>query len=129
VDGAIEAFGQGKVEEVRAVLESMPAERVPRGREDDVAYLRAMMIEDGGELTTALGEYLKAHPKGKYRRATRSLGRIRYVQGEYSEAGVLSVFSPGIEGFRRAPGPVQRGLARAGRGDAVRTFNSQINEG
>ena len=122
VDGAIEAFGQGRAEEVRAVLESLPAERIPRGREDDVAYLRAMLTEDGGELTAALAEYLKAYPKGKYRRAvTLALGRIHYVQGEYSEAeNVLSVFSPGIEkDFVGRQALVQRGLAQLARGDAA----------
>lgn len=122
VDGALEAFAQGKVEEVRSVLESLPPERAPKGREDDLAYLRAVMLEDGTELTAALGEYLKAHPKGKYRRAvTLALGRIRYVQGEYSEAeNVLSVFSPGIEkDFVGRQALVQRGLAQLARGDAA----------
>ena len=122
VDGALEALGQGKVDDVRSVLESLTPERVPRGREDDVAYLRAMMTEDGAELTTALVEYLKVYPKGKYRRAvTLALGRIRYVQGEYSEAeNVLSLFSPGIEkDFVGRQALVQRGLAQLARGDAT----------
>jgi TolA-binding protein len=122
VDAALEAFEQGRLEDVRPVLAAFPPERPPRGREDDLAYLRAMTLEDGGELLAALGEYLKAHPKGKYRRAvTLALGRIRYVQGEYSEAeNVLSVFSPGIEkDFVGRQALVQRGLAQLARGDAA----------
>jgi TolA-binding protein len=119
---ASEAFGDGRGEEARALLASIPVARLPKGAEDDYAFLKAMLVDDGAAHVAALEEYLKTYPRGPHRRqATLALGRARYVRGEYSEAeNVLSIFSPGVEkDYIGRQALVQRGLAQLARGDAV----------
>ncbi|HKW50860.1 MAG TPA: SPOR domain-containing protein [Candidatus Eisenbacteria bacterium] len=119
---ATEALGDGRGEEARALVASIPVGRLPKGSEDDYAFLKAMLADDGAAHVAALEEYLKLYPRGPHRRqATLALGRARYVRGEYSEAeNVLSIFSPGVEkDFIGRQALVQRGLAQLARGDAV----------
>ncbi len=119
---AIDALAQGRVDESRPLFEAVPVARVPKGKEDDYAYLKAMLIEDGNAHVAGLEDYLKAYPKGRHRReATLALGSARYVRGEYAETeNVLSVFSPGVEkDFIGRKALVQRGLAQLARGDAA----------
>lgn len=119
---AAEALADGRGDEARALIGAIPAGRVPKGKEDDFAFLKAMVVDDGAAHVAALEDYLKSFAQGSHRRqATLALGRARYVRGEYSEAeNVLSVFSPGVEKDtigRQAL--VQRGLAQLARGDAA----------
>jgi TolA-binding protein len=116
------ALSEGRGEEARAIVATIPPGRVPKGKEDDYAFLKAMVAEDGAAHVAALQEYLKTFPRGPNRRqATLALGRDRYVRGEYSEAeNVLSVFSPGVEkDYIGRQALVQRGLAQLARGDAL----------
>ncbi len=118
---ALEAFSDGRGEEARALIAAIPAGRIPKGREDDYVFLKAMVVDDGSAHVAALEDYLKSFPRSPNRRqATLALGRARYVRGEYSEAeNVLSVFSPGVEkDYIGRQALVQRGLAKLARGDA-----------
>ena len=119
---ASEAFADGRGEEARALVQSIPVGRIPKGKEDDYAFLKAMLADDGAAHVAMLEEYLKVYPRGPNRRqAMLALGRARYVRGEYSEAeNVLSVFSPGVEkDYIGRQALVQRGLAQLARGDAA----------
>lgn len=119
---AAEALSLGRVDEARELVDRIPPARVPKGREDDHAFLRAKLVEDGNAHVAALEDYLKSYPRGTHRReATLALGRARYVRGEYAETeNVLGVFSPGVEkDFIGRQALVQRGLAQLARGDAV----------
>jgi TolA-binding protein len=119
---ASEALAQGHVDEARALFDDIVPGRVPKENEDDYAYLKAMMVEDGNGHVAALESYLRTFPDGRFRRqATLALGSARYVRGEYAEAeNVLSVFSPGVEkDFIGRRALVQRGLAQLARGDAA----------
>ena len=51
---ASEAFGDGRGEEARALLASIPVARLPKGAEDDYAYLKAMLADDGAANVAAL---------------------------------------------------------------------------
>lgn len=118
---ASEALAQGRVDEARSLVNAIPLSRVPRGKEDEHAFLRATLLEDGDAHVAALEGYLNLFPKGRHRReVTLSLGRIRYVQGEYGASEkALSVFSPGVEkDFIGRQAIVQCGLAQLARGDA-----------
>jgi TolA-binding protein len=119
---AAEALANGNVEGARDYLAPVTSGRVPRGREDDFAYLTAILVEDGDAYQESLEGYLRDYPKGAHRRdATLALAKVRYVRGEYSESErLLTLFSPGVE--QDATGRqalVQLGLAQLARGDAV----------
>jgi TolA-binding protein len=119
---AMEAFGDGRGEDARALIASIPRGRISKGSEDDYAFLKAMLAEDGAAQMAALEEYLKIYQRGPHRRqAALALARARYVRGEYSEAeNILSIFSPGVEqDFTGRQALVQRGLAQLARGDAA----------
>ncbi len=119
---AQEALEQGRVAEARAIVKSIPPGRAQPPLDDDLAYFRAKVLENGANVDAALHEYLKAFPRGRHRReATLALGKLRYVQGEYAEAeNLLSVFSPGVEkDFVGREGIIQRGLSQLARGDAA----------
>jgi TolA-binding protein len=125
IAAAAEALASGKVEEARALLGPIPAGKVPRGKEDEFAYLNALLVEDGEAHGEALAEYLRAYPKGRHRReATLAYARVRYVRGEYGEAErLLNIFSPGVErDFTGRQALVQLGLAQLARGDAPGTL-------
>jgi tetratricopeptide (TPR) repeat protein len=118
---SMQALAEGRIEEARGLLGPLTAERVPRGKEDDFAYLNAMLLEDGDAHVSGLEEYLRALPKGHHRReATLALARAHYARGEYPEAErLLSLFSPGVErDFVGRQALVQMGLAQLARGDA-----------
>ena len=118
---ASQAFAEGRGEDARTLIATIPAGKIPKGKEDDFAFLKAMVVDDGSAHVAALEDYLKTCPRvPKRRQATLALGRARYVRGEYSEAeNVLSVFSPGVEkDFIGRQALVQRGLAQLARGDA-----------
>lgn len=119
---AVGALSQGRVEESRSLFESITGGRLSKGKEDDHAFLRAMLLEEGDAHVAALEDYLRLFQRGRFRRQiTLALARYRYVQGEYAEAeNLLSVFSPGVEkDFIGRQGLVQRGLAQLARGDAA----------
>ena len=119
---ATEALAQGRVDDARSLIDGMTAARVPKGREDDFDYLKAMLLEDGNAYLAALESYLRSYPRGRHRReATLAVGSARYARGEYAETeNVLSVFSPGVEkDFIGRKALVQRGLAQLARGDAA----------
>lgn len=118
---AAQAFSEGRGEEARALIAAIPAGRIPKGREDQYAFLKAMVVDEGSAHVAAIEDYLKTFPRSPNRReATLALGRARYVRGEYSEAeNVLSVFSPGVEkDLIGRQALVLRGLAQLARGDA-----------
>src|SRR5262249_51190774 len=94
VDQAQDALAQGHVDEARTWIGMIPEGNPPSGREDDVAFLRAMLASDGNEHAAALEEYMRAFPKGKHRRdAALALARVHYARGEYSEASnLLNIF-------------------------------------
>jgi TolA-binding protein len=122
ITAASKALADGKVEEARALLGPVVAGRVPRGREDDFAYLSALLVDDGEAYGESLAEYLRAYPKGRHRReASLAYARVRYVRGEYGEAErLLTIFSPGVErDFTGRQALVQLGLSQLARGDAV----------
>jgi TolA-binding protein len=122
ITAAAKALAEGKVEEARQLLGPIPAGKVPRGREDDFAYLNALLVEDGDAHGGSLAEYLRAYPKGRHRReALLAYARVRYVRGEYGEAErLLSIFSPGVErDFTGRQALVQLGLSQLARGDAL----------
>lgn len=122
LEAASNALADGRGEEARALVASIPAGRIPKGKEDEYAFLKAMLSDDGAVHVAALEDYLKAYPRGSHRRqATLALGRARYVRGEYSEAeNVLSVFSSGVEkDYIGRQALIQRGLAQLARGDAA----------
>ena len=119
---AKEALEEGNVEAARSYLAPVTSGRVPRGKEDDFAYLTAILVEDGDGYQQALEGYLHDYPKGIHRReATLALARVRYVRGEYSESErLLTLFSPGVEkDFIGRQALVQLGLAQLARGDAA----------
>ena len=121
VDQATEALAQGHVDEARTWIGMIPVGSPPSGREDDVAFLRAILASDGNEHAAALEEYMRAYPKGKHRReAALALSRAHYARGEYSEAAnLLSIFSPGVEkDFIGRQALIQCGLAQLAQGDA-----------
>ncbi|HSQ61066.1 MAG TPA: SPOR domain-containing protein [Acidobacteriota bacterium] len=118
---AAEAVSAGRYAEARLLLEGIDPTTLSRGRADDAAYLKAVLLEDGAKQEAAFADYLKEYGGGTHRReATLSLARIRYVLGDYAESErLLAIFSPGVE---KDPvgrdGLVLRGLAQLGRGDA-----------
>jgi len=121
IDQAADALAEGHVDEARTSIGMIPEGSPPAGREDDVAFLRAMLASDGSEHTASLEQYLRAFPKGKHRReATLALARVHYARGEYSEAtNLLNVFSPGVEkDFIGRQALIQCGLAQLAQGDA-----------
>ena len=121
IAAAAEALANGRVEDARQLLAPIPAGRVPRGKEDDFAYLNALLVEEGEAHGAALAEYLRAFPKGRHRReVSLAYARVRYARGEYGEAErLLSIFSPGVErDFTGRQALVQLGLAQLARGDA-----------
>ena len=121
IAAAAEALANGRVEDARQLLAPIPAGKVPRGKEDDFAYLNALLVEDGEAYGEALAEYLRAFPKGRHRReVSLAFARVRYVRGEYGEAErLLNTFSPGVErDFTGRQALVQLGLAQLARGDA-----------
>jgi TolA-binding protein len=122
---AQEALDQGRVGEARSLVKSLPESRGTGPFDDDLAYFRAKLTEDGARMDADLTAYLKTYEHGRHRReATLAIGKLRYVQGEYAEAeNVLSVFSPGVEkDFVGREGVIQRGLAQLARGDAQGAF-------
>jgi TolA-binding protein len=117
-----EALAEGNVEAARVYIAPVASGRVPRGKEDDFAYLTALLVEDGDNYQESLQSYLHDYPKGLHRReATLALAKVRYVRGEYSEAErLLTLFSPGVEkDFTGRQALVLLGLAQLARGDAV----------
>ena len=121
VDQAAEALAQGHVDEARTWVGMIPGGSPPSGREDDVAFLRAMLASDGNEHAASLEGYMRAFPKGKHRRdAALALARVHYARGEYSEAvNLLNIFSPGVEkDFVGRQALIQSGLAQLAQGDA-----------
>jgi len=121
IDQATDALAEGHVDEARTWMGMIPGGSPPEGREDDVAFLRAMLASDGNEHAAALEEYMRAFPKGKHRReAALALSRVHYARGEYSEAAnLLSIFSPGVEkDFTGRQALIQCGLAQLAQGDA-----------
>jgi len=121
VDQAADALAQGRIDEARTWIGQIPEGNPPSGREDDVAFLRAMLASDGSEHAASLEEYARAFPKGKHRReAALALARVHYARGEYSEAvNLLNIFSPGVEkDFIGRQALIQCGLALLAQGDA-----------
>lgn len=121
VDQATDALALGRVDEARTWIGQIPVGSAPSGREDDVAFLRAMLANDGSEHAAALEEYARAFPKGKHRReAALALARVHYARGEYSEAvNLLNIFSPGVEkDFIGRQALIQCGLALLAQGDS-----------
>jgi len=119
---AKEALADGNVQGARDYLAPVTSGRVPHEKEDDFAYLTAVLIEDGDAYQEALQNYLRDYPKGLHRReATLTLAKVRYVRGEYSESEhLLALFSPGVEkDFVGRQGLVLLGLAQLARGDAA----------
>lgn len=119
---AREALADGNVQGARDYLAPVTSGRVPHEKEDDFAYLTAVLIEDGDAYQEALQNYLRDYPKGLHRReATLALAKVRYVRGEYSESErLLALFSPGVEkDFVGRQALVLLGLAQLARGDAV----------
>jgi TolA-binding protein len=117
-----EALAEGNVEAARVYIAPVSSGRVPRGKEDDFAYLTALLVEDGDNYQESLQSYLHDYPKGLHRReATLALAKVRYVRGEYSETErLLTLFSPGVEkDFTGRQALVLLGLAQLARGDAV----------
>lgn len=122
LNGALEAFGRGRVGEARSLLAAVDVARLPAERLDDADFLKASLAERGAAYEQGLDGYLSSHPRGGHRReATLALAKVRYVQGDYAKAeNLLTLFSPGVE--KDAVGRdalVLRGLAQLARGDAA----------
>jgi TolA-binding protein len=116
------AYREGRIEEARQLLKGIDAVHLPRGDDDECAYLAATVAEEADENARLLDEYLKNFPKGNSRRAaTFALAKNRFARGDYREAeNLLSVFSPGVEQDAVGrEGLVWRGLSQLGRGDAA----------
>jgi len=125
LEQAADALADGKVEEARSSMGGIPDGRPPQGKEDDYAYLRAILAPEGNEHTTSLEDYMRTFPKGRHRReAALALARVHYARGEYDEAeNLLNIFSPGVEkDFTGRQALVQCGLAQLARGDAPGAF-------
>jgi len=122
LSAAQEAFVHGRTEEARELLTRVQESRLPAEKKDLLAYLGALLTEDGQAYDLALTTYLSRFPSGAFRReATLALSKLRYVGGDYAAAeNLLSIFSPGVE--RNATGRealITRGLAQLGCGDAA----------